>query len=136
MAVNSLSALLKSFNGAKMASKINNSAEAAIERITRETRTAYAVNPSSILGSSPGQLKLDTYDISGATTTISFYLNGGKLMVAEGSGSGNPLTLDGVSISNLVFYQIVASSTSRAVKIKMTIGGKNFYNTAILRGSY
>jgi prepilin-type N-terminal cleavage/methylation domain-containing protein len=136
LAVNSLGALLKSFNDAKITSKINNSAEAAMERIARETRNAYAVNLSSVFGSSPGRLKLDTYDVSGATTTVDFYLDNGKLTVAEGSGSGNPLTLDGISVSNLVFRQIAASTTSKAVKIEMTVQGKNFYNTAILRGSY
>lgn len=134
--VNSASSLMKSFNGARIASKINNSAEAAMERMTREIRTAYGINSSSVLGSSPGRLKLDTYDAFGATTTIDFYLSNGVLMVAEGEGAGNPLTLDGISVSNLVFRQITNATASKAVKIETTIQEKKFYDTAVLRGSY
>lgn len=134
--VNSASSLMKSFNSARITSKINNSAEAAMERMTREIRTAYGINSSSVFGSSPGRLKLDTYNTSGATTTMDFYLNGGILTVAEGGGAGNPLTLGGVSVSNLVFYQITNATTSKAVKIETMIQGKKFYDTAVLRGSY
>lgn len=134
--VNSISILMKSFNNARVTSKINNSAEAAMERMTREIRNARAVNASSILGSSPGRLKLDTYDAFGAATTIEFYLNNGILTVAEGGGAGNPLTLGGVSVSNLVFRQITNSIISKAIKVEATINGKNFYDTAILRNSY
>ncbi|MFA4890137.1 MAG: prepilin-type N-terminal cleavage/methylation domain-containing protein [Candidatus Paceibacterota bacterium] len=134
--VNSISSLMKSFNSARVTSKINNSAEAGMERMTREIRTAYGVNSSSVLDSSPGRLKLDTYNASGATTTLEFYLNNGVLMVVEGGGAENPLTLNGVSVSNLVFYQIANATTSKAVKVEVIINGKNFYDTAILRNSY
>ena len=136
VSVNSISSLMKSFNGARVTSKINNSAEAAMERITREIRTAYSINPASVFGSSPGRLKLDTYNISGATTTIDFYLDNGILKVIEGTGTGNPLTLNGVSVSNLIFYQITNATTSKAIKVEAIINGKNFYDTAILRNSY
>jgi Tfp pilus assembly protein FimT len=134
--VNSISSLMKSFNSARVTSKINNSAEAGMERMTREIRTAYSINPASVFDSSPGRLKLNTYDSSGATTTIDFYLDNGVLKVIEGTGTGNPLTLNGVSVSNLIFYQIANATTSKAIKVEATINGKNFYDTAILRNSY
>ena len=134
--VNSISVLMKSFNNARVTSKINNSAEAAMERMTREIRTAYSINPASVFGSSPGRLKLDTYDEAGATTTADFYLDNGTLKLSEGGGTANPLTLNGISVSNLIFYQMANSTTSKAVKVEMIINGKNFYDTAILRNSY
>lgn len=134
--VNSISTLMKSFNNARITSKINNSAEAAMERMTREIRNAYSINASSVLGSSPGRLKLNTYNAVGATTTIEFYLDNEVLNVAEGVGAGNPLSLNGVAVSNLVFRQIENSTSSKAIKVEVTINSKNFYDTAILRNSY
>ncbi len=142
LVVNSLTVVIRAFNQGRVAIKINNSAELAMERMTREIRFAYDIDISSVLG----HLVLSTYSISSpeTPTTIEFYLDSGKLMVKEGVWPADQLTSSDLSVTNLVFRQITAYSTSKAIKIEMTIQGssgnyqktENFYNTAILRKSY
>ncbi|MBU3925874.1 type II secretion system GspH family protein [Patescibacteria group bacterium] len=146
LVVNSLSIVIKAFNQGRVSIKINNSAETAMERMTREIRFAYDVDDSSVLGSSPGHLVLNTYSTSSpeVTTLIEFYIDSGKLMIKEGDMTADQLTSSDLSVTNLIFREIIASSISKAVKIEMTLQGssgnyqkiENFYNTAILRKSY
>jgi len=136
LVVNSLSIVIKAFNQGRVAIKINNSAEVAMERMTREIRFAYDIDASSNLDSHPGHLVLNT--------DVEFYLDSGKIMIIDRGASAVVLTSDDLTVTNLVFRQINSSSVSRAVKIEMAIQGssgnyqktENFYNTAILRGSY
>lgn len=146
LVVNSLSIVIKAFNQGRVIIKINNSAEVAMERMAREIRFAYDIDGSSNLGSHPGYLVLNTYSTSSpeTPTTIEFYIDSGKLMVKEGVLPADQLTSSDLIATNLVFRQITASSTSKAIKIEMAIQGSsgnyqktgNFYNTAILRRSY
>lgn len=139
--VNSLSIVIKAFNQGRVAIKINNSAETAMERMTREIRFAYDIDASSTLD----HLVLNTYVLGTENpTTAEFYLDSGKLMVKERVLPAGQLTSSDLTVTNLIFRQITASSTSKAIKIEMTIRGssgnyqktENFYNTAILRESY
>lgn len=145
LAVNSLVMVMKSFNQGRLWSRICASAETATERMTREIRLAYDIDLGlSTLNFHPGHLFLNTYDVSGAPTTIDFYLDNGILMVSEGGGAAVALTSSQVEVTNLVFRPISAPSTSKAIKIELEIRGtqgnyqktERFYNTAILRGSY
>lgn len=136
LVVNSLTVVIKAFNQGRVIIKINNSAELAMERMTREIRFAYDIDALSDLGTNPGHLVLNTY--------VEFYLDSGKLMVKEGVLPAGQLTASDLTVTNLVFRQINAPSISKAVKIEMAIQGssgnyqktENFYNTAILRASY
>ncbi len=141
LVVNSLTVVIKAFNQGRVIIKINNSAETAIERMTREIRFAYDIDASSTLG----HLILNTYVLGTETpTTVEFYIDSGKLMIKEGVLPADQLTSSDLTVTNLVFRQINASSVSRAVKIEMTMQGffgnyqktENFYNTTILRKSY
>jgi len=145
LVVNSLSVVIKAFNQGRVSIKINNSAEAAMERMAREIRFAYDIDALSTLGSHPGHLVLNTYVLGTETpTTAEFYIDAGKVMVKEGIFGAESLTAPDVTVTNLIFRQINASSVSRAVKIEMTMQGssgnyqktENFYNTAVLRRSY
>lgn len=144
-AINSLIMVMNSFNKGRLWSKIGSSAESALERMTREIRLSYDIDASSNLGSHPGHLVLNTYVLGTETpTTVEFYLDSGKIMIIDRGASAVALTSDDLTITNLIFRQINASSISKAVKIEMTIQGSSgnyqkterFYNTAILRGSY
>lgn len=142
LVVNSLTVVIKAFNQGRVIIKINNSAETAMERMTREIRFAYGIDSSSTLD----HLVLSTYSTSSpeTPTTIEFYIDSGKVMIKEGSLGAEALTASDLTVTNLIFRQINASSVSKAVKIEMTIQGfsgnyqktENFYNTAILRRSY
>lgn len=145
LVVNSLSVVIKAFNQGRVAIKINNSAETAMERMTREIRFAYDIDSLSVFDSHPGHLVLNTYVLGTETpTTVEFYIDSGKLMVKEGVLPAEQLTSSELNVENLIFRQIAASSISKAVKIEMTIQGssgnyqktEDFYNTAILRRSY
>ena len=132
LVVNSLSIVIKAFNQGRVAIKINNSAEVAMERMTREIRFAYDIDGSSDLS----HLVLNT--------DVEFYLDSGKIMIIDRGTNAVALTSDDLTVTNLIFRQINSSSVSKAVKIEMAIQGssgnyqktENFYNTAILRGSY
>ncbi len=128
--------MTRTFGDIRILNKINNSAEIAMERMIREIRLANDIDASSIFDVHPGQLKLETVDSSGNPITITFYLSGGNLMVQEGGSTGESLTSPRVNVERLVFYQISNQEISKAIKIEFTINGKNFYDTAVLRGSY
>lgn len=121
---------------------------AILERILREVRLADSVDVGgSILGVNPGKLKLNTVlSAANPTATIREFelqTSTGDVMIKEGTGEAIPLTL-GIITTRLVFYSIVASTTSEAVRIEMTFeaglgrsySSKDFYGTAVLRGSY
>ncbi len=141
LVVNSLSIVIKAFNQGRVAIKINNSAETAMERMTREIRFAYGVDAASTLD----HLVLNSYVLGTETpTTVEFYIDSGKLMIKEGVSPAGQLTSSDLSVTNLGFRQITTSSMSKAVKIEMTIEDssgnyqktEDFYNTIILRRSY
>lgn len=146
LVVNSLAVVIKAFNQGRLAIKINNSAEVAMDRMVREIRAAYDIDANSELDSHPGRLILitDSLIIPGSTTTLEFYLDLGRIMVEEEGDFVEALTSSDLTVTNLIFRQITAPSMSKAVKIEMEIQGssgnyqktENFYNTAILRKSY
>lgn len=110
----------------------------SMDRIIRDIRNATSVNAgASSFNSSSGILGL----ISGATTTR-FYLNNQRIYVEENGSVLGALTASGANVTSLIFRYIQATS-SVAVKVEMTITSsstpdfsKNFYDTAVVRGSY
>lgn len=114
------------------------SAETAMERIIREIRLANAVDmATSTLGTSPGVLMLNTIDpVTETPTTIRFALAGGRITIKKSASPAEYLTSEKITVSNLVFSHILNGSVSQAARIEFTIGGKNFYSTAVLRRSY
>jgi len=123
---------------------VNESAQSSLERIVRESRGATSIDTlQSTLGTSPGDLFLNTLDQNGATTTVEFFLTGKTIHIKEAGADIGPLTASNVLVTNLVFRRI-ATTTSQAVKVEMTLESgtstnyvsKNFYSSAVLRGSY
>lgn len=145
LTTNSILAMARAYGNIKLARTINFSAAPSMERMAREIRTANGIDGAgSVFGISPGKLKLNTLDNLGASTTIEFSLVGSAIYIKEGASSAEALTASSTSITGMVFNKITASSTSKAIKIKLiakAVNGnmektENFYNTAILRGSY
>ena len=119
----------------------------AMERMTRAIQLAYRVDSSqSVLGSSPGDLRIDSIitPTNTATTSRRFLLSGDTLILEEGVTPAVALT-NGIRVTNLTFYRIdTGASGPEAVRIEMTIqaGQGNLqtthtlYGTAMMRGSY
>lgn len=134
--VNALITTSRAFANARATRALNTSAEAAMERMTREIRLADSIDATSVFNATPGTLKLASIDaITGNPQTMTFSLASGKVELQKSSGALQDLTSSSVSVSSLIFRQIVGSS-SPAVKIEMTINGTNFYDTALLRRAY
>ena len=145
MATDSLLIMMKSYASIKITRAINLSAQTGMERMAREIRNANSVDDAnSIFAVSPGRLRLNTVDLSGASTTIEFTVGSSTVFIKEGAAVAEALTPSSVQINNLTFNKITASNTSVAIKIKMGVTGvkkditklDNFYDTVILRGSY
>lgn len=132
LTVNTILALTRAVGEIRTIRHTIRDADIAMERIIREIRAAQAVDTAtSILGSHPGKLVL-----AGTSSAITFSLLGGEqLFLKKDAGSPVSLTSSSTTITNLVFTRLVASS-SEAMRIRMTIDNKNFYGTAVLRGSY
>ncbi len=123
---------------------VDESAQSSLERIVRETRGSLSIDTlRSTLGTSPGDLYLNSIDVNGASTTVEFFMTGQSIHIKEAGIDLGPLTADNVRVTNLVFRRI-ATTTSQAVKIELTLESgtstnyfsKNFYSSAVLRGSY
>lgn len=134
----------KAYNVLKTTIHINNSAVVSFERMIREIRLASDVDMvASTLGTYPGHLVLITTDVSSAPITLEFYINSGVLILRQDSVDVGPLTRSDVTVTNLVF-RLSDNGTSKAIKIEMTLEStivsttksKNFYGSAVLRGSY
>lgn len=145
-ALNTVFTAIKSYNNFKVVKNLRSEAEFVLERWEREARLASGVSEAeSVFGVSPGKIYLNSTDISsGAPKTAEFFLSGNSLVLRENGGAEKFLTSSSTSITSLVFRQISNASTSKAVKIEMTVsaskGGitkqENFYATAVLRNSY
>lgn len=144
-ATGSILAMMKSYSSVKMSRDLNFSASAAMERMANEIRLANGIDDAgSSFATSSGKLKLNTIDDLGVPTTVEFFLSGAGIFVKEGGGAPEALTASSTEITSLVFNEITSSTVSKAVKISLIAKAKgsrmekteNFYNTAILRGSY
>ena len=144
-ATGSILAMMKSYSSVKLSRDLNFSSSVAMERMTNEIRLANNIDDAgSSFATSSGKLKLNTTDVSGVPATIEFFLSGSGIFVKEGADAPEALTASSTEITSLFFNKITSSAVSKAVKISLTAKAKgsrmekteNFYNTAILRGSY
>jgi Tfp pilus assembly protein PilW len=124
--------------------QIEEGGQTALERILRETRGASSIDSvNSTFASTTGKLTLNTTDSSGSATTVQFYISGQSLRVKEMGSDIGPLVPSGAKVTRFYLYSI-STSVSSAVKVELTVESgtstsyrsKNFYGTAVLRGSY
>jgi prepilin-type N-terminal cleavage/methylation domain-containing protein len=141
--VNIILSLTRSYSLLRTTRDINTGILVGFETMTREVKAADSVDGAgSTLGAHPGVLKLNT-TANGSSSSVEFYLSSTTLMMKRDGVVQGPLTGSGVSVTNLLFRQITASS-SQAIKMDMTLQVEagsttktiNVYNTVVLRGSY
>jgi hypothetical protein len=118
------------------AKNVQVSALSVMDQVTRNIRNAESIDGSeTVYGSANGSLQLRSLDSVGTTHTIKFYLSSGQVVVNKDGVLFGPLTDARSSVTSLVFYQI-NTGNSLGVKVELTVEGKKFYQTAMLRGSY
>jgi Tfp pilus assembly protein PilW len=138
--------LTTSYRNVKVYRSIEVTAVNVMERMIREIRNATSVNTAQTSYTvSPGSLSLNTTNASGTAMTVRFYVatSTSRMYMEENGVNLGPLTPSDISVSSLVFKSF-STSTSAAVKIEMTLSSassavsfsKNFYSTAVIRGSY
>ena len=137
----SIASILHSYNRMKDARAVENSAMASMDRMVKEIRNSKSVDlVHTATSTANGYLTLNDFDSNGNSETIKFYLLNNRIFVDQNGSQMGPLTLESITVSSLVFrYFTNASSTG--VKIEMAIQASttpviNFYDSAVLRGSY
>ncbi len=143
LAINATLIMTQAYASLRASRDLNASATAVLERMTREIRTATGVDPSSVTGTNPSDLVLNTKDAGGAATTVEFYVQNGLINVKEGGVAKGALMTSSTQASNFV-VRTMSGTNSKAVKIELTITAtrgtksktRNFYNTIVLRGTY
>jgi len=139
-----LLSLARTYRSIAAEQAIESAAIAALDRLSREARNATSVDVGgSVLGTSPGQLSLNTKDPDGAPEVVQFFLEDKSLHVREAGVDQGSLTPAAARVTNLIF-RTIATGESKAVKIDMTIESgtssayhvRSFYDTSILRPSY
>ncbi len=135
--------LSRSYVSLRNAKNIQSALSVGLETMVREIRGAASVDlAGSVLGSSPGRLKLNT-TYNGAVSAVEFYATSSRLVMYRDGVFQGPLTLQNVSVTNLLFRHM-ATNTAQAVKIDITLQTgtgsttktESFYDTVVLRGSY
>ncbi len=145
LAINSTFIMTQAYASLRVSRDLNQSATAVLERMTREIRAASGIDPSSVTGTNPSDLVLNTKDAGGAITTVEFYkdLTDNLIKVKEGGIAKGSLMTSSTQVNNFV-VRTMSGTNSKAVKIELTITAtrgtksktRNFYNTVVLRGSY
>ncbi len=124
----------------RSARNIEVSAVEALERLNREIRNADSIDTtSSVLGSSPGVLSLDSV-ADGVASSVEFYLAGGRIRVRENGSEAGALTLASTTVTSLIFNRFSASSTE-GVRITLTLESgtstsyrsETFYSSVLVR---
>jgi len=144
--VNTVLVLTTHYRAVRNTREIEDSAIAVLDTMSRYIRNAdeYVTESSNFLVS-PASLTLRTSDASsGQSTTTSFYVSDGAIMIAENGIELGPLTKGSLSVVGFILRPI-STAHSNAIKIELSmqsdqsapnIISKNFYTTVVLRGSY
>lgn len=135
---NSVAALSHLIIEAKAERVMRSSAEAALERIIREIRFAQAVDTNlSTFDTNPGTLVLTSIDpFTETPQTITISVSTNHVTIQKGTGPTEFLTSDKATVTNLIFRHIPNGAISDSIRAELTIDGKNFYTTTVLRRSY
>jgi hypothetical protein len=136
--------LARTYRNIQASAALENTAQLALERITRETRGSSSVDEGqSIFGVTEGRLVLNTIYDDGGAMVIEFLLSDGAIRVIEDGVDTGRLTPSRARVTRLMFRP-VSSAQSRAVKVELEVESgsgesyrsKSFYSTVVLRGSY
>ena len=142
--INATFGAIRSFAEFRVSRDLNTSAFSVMERLTREIRSAYAIDINqSSFDVSPGRLTLQKKDSGGAESTVEFYVENNSLKIKESGILIGALISSSTRMDNFTVRSL-SNPNSNAIKAEVTLtasrGGisktGNFYSTAILRGSY
>jgi len=102
-----LLSLARTYRSIAAEQAIESAAIAALDRLSREARNATSVDVGgSVLGTSPGQLSLNTKDPDGAPEVVQFFLEDKSLHVREAGVDQGSLTPAAARVTNLIFRTI------------------------------
>ncbi len=142
--INCLLVMLRSYTETRVNDDLLESAQVSLERISREVRSGTGADTAtSVFGTSPGILKINTTDSGGTAKTEQFDVSSGALRFTDnGTLSGN-ITGAHVSVTSLIFRNITTTAGS-AVRIELTLrslrssSNKSItvYDTIAFRGDY
>ncbi len=140
--INSLVAIMTSYYTVKSSKDIENSAMLGLDRIERDTKNAASIASIST-STNPNSITINTFDTNGNPLVDRFYVATGTLSVDENGIYSGPLSVSGVTVTSLIFSPINTGNSS-GVRIQMTLQtgsgnafkSKNFFDTALMRGSY
>ncbi|MEI7777605.1 MAG: hypothetical protein WCI52_03285 [bacterium] len=140
--INSLVAIMSSYYSIKSSRDIENSAMLGLDRIERDIKNSSNIAAIST-STNPNSITLNTFDSDNNPLVVRFYVSSGTLLVDENGSYSGPLSDSDVTVSSLLFSPI-STGNSSGVKIQMTLQSgtssafksKNFYDTAVMRGSY
>ncbi len=143
LTVNILMVMLRSFVGFQLIRELNQSAIVTLDRFSRAVHESGSIDTNtSVFGTHPGRLVLNTLTSDGNPTKIEFFVNAGAAQITAGGVTASS-TGRHITVSNLVFRQI-NTTHSQAVRVELTLGARraglertgSYTATAVLRGSY
>ena len=146
LAINTILTMTSTFSKARIVRRITADADGALERIVREIRLASALNlGASSLGIDPAHIVLSSArsHSDSAATVKDIGVVSGRLRLQEGSDPAVFLTSPQTRVTRFQAFRM-ATTRSEALKLELTFEAgagrnlvqRNFYSTAILRGSY
>jgi len=98
----------------------------AISLISQKIRSAKDVNiASSTFNTDPGVLSLVMDDANKNPTIFSLDQDNRVLQITEGAGATTTITSKNVKITNLIFTNLTLASSTKNIKINMTIDYNN-----------
>lgn len=143
LVVESIIALSKTFKAVRANRDIENSALVALDRMTREIRSADALGAGGIFGTTPSKLVL-SYSGSGVTTREFSVGGDGAVHLFENGSDSGALTGDNILVTAFNIEQ-ATTSTKTALRITLVLKDKRetvnprsatFYTAAAMRNLY
>lgn len=144
LVVGVLVSLSKSYVQLKVTESINESATSALNRMILEIRQAYDVDvATSTFNIHPGRLTLNTTNVMGSNTEVTFFVSNGQIRILENGVDAGVLTRSDVQVTSLIFEH-VTNNVSEAIRVFLVIEGslgsvnkeEIFRTAAVLRDSY
>lgn len=142
--INAVFSSVRSFAEFRVDRDLNSSATSLMERLTREIRSAYAVDAGqSVFGVNPGRLTILDKNAGGADTTVEFYVENNLLKIKENGVVAGSLISSSTAITNFTVRSL-SNPNSSAIKAEIGLTATrgeisrsgNYYTTILLRGSY
>lgn len=117
--------LMRFYTRYRVEREISTNIREAMNYMIREIKTSQRIyTPTSLFGSSPGQLSLETginLPTDETATFIDFYIDNGQLLIKREGQNPLAITSDRINVSNLVFTNFTNASLGELVQINLTM---------------